>query len=97
MKMATSRQCVASIRRKQIIIRDVVPLLEVANVQRAYTLLGTVLLAPAVRTFWRLLMLVTLRWCRYDNKREVPAGYEEDYVATGDPMDWPAPTTRRCC
>jgi len=48
------------------IIRDVVPLLEAANVQLVFyghSHLWNRFVSPAVRTFWRLLMLVTLR-CR---------------------------------
>jgi len=68
------------------IIRDVVPLLEAANVQRcstAHHICGTVLLSGT--HFLETSNVGNLR-CRYgDNKREVPAGYEEDYVANGDP------------
>jgi hypothetical protein len=71
------------------IIRDVVPLLEAANVQLVFyghSHLWNRFVSPSGTHFLETSNVGNSYGAAIgDNKREVPAGYEEDYVATGDP------------
>lgn len=71
------------------IVRDVVPLLEAADVQLVFyghSHLWNRFISPSGMHFLETSNVGNSYGAAIgDNKREVPDGYEEDYVATGDP------------
>jgi hypothetical protein len=76
-------------KKADYIIRDVVPLLEAADVQLVFyghSHLWNRFISPTGMHFLETSNVGNSYGAAFgDKQRNVPAGYEEDYVATGDP------------